>query len=226
MLSQNDDLSQIAATPIHDGGRVPPGCLVSNQKWRGSQLHNTVKGQVKVIFESDLGVSDFYPSSEVAVVYVSETDLVAGVGYRRRLAKLRKVNKLKGVVIAEKTPMTEQYFLDLQKFVVLELGMVLQPISSQTEAAGLLAQMVLEEQKPHANPFRLKRRPQSLDSSLLATVQLIPKLGSVKARALLHKFGSIKNIAQASQQDLAAIVGVSHAKHIRNFLTHKTAPKR
>ena len=38
--------------------------------------------------------------------------------------------------------MTEQHYLDLQKFVVLELGMVLLPITSQNEAAGLLVQMV------------------------------------------------------------------------------------
>ena len=52
----------------------------------------TIADQVKVIFEDDLGVSDFYTSSEAAVIYVSETDLVAGLGYRRKLAKLRKVH--------------------------------------------------------------------------------------------------------------------------------------
>lgn len=224
MASQ--ELSQVAATPIHDRGRVPPGCLVCNPKWRRSQLHDAVQGQVKVIFEEDLGVSDFYTSSEVAVIYVSETDLVAGLGYRRKLAKLRKVNKLKGIVIVEKTPMTAQHFLDLQKFVVLELGMVLLPVSSQTEAAGLLAQMVLEEQKPQANPFRIRRRPQSVDASLLATMQLVPKLGSVKAKALLRRFGSLKKICQASHEELSSVVGVAHAKYIQNFLSLKISPKR
>ncbi|XP_071480485.1 Fanconi anemia core complex-associated protein 24-like [Diadema antillarum] len=221
-----DFQSQVPATPVHDGGRVPPGCLVSNRRWKGSQFHKAARAQVQVIFEDDLGVADFYPTSEMAVVYVSESDLVAGTAYRRKLAKLRKVEKLKGVVVVEKTPMTDQYYLDLQKFVVLELGMVILPISNQTEAAGLLARMVLDEQKPHPNPFLRRRKPQSIDSSLLVTMQTIPKLGAVKAKRLLQKFGSIKNITEASVEELASVIGTANARHVKNFLTTKVTSKR
>ena len=38
--------------------------------------------------------------------------------------------------------MSSQYFCQLQKFVVLELGLVLLPVSQCTEAAGFLLELV------------------------------------------------------------------------------------
>lgn len=47
-----------------------------------------------------------------------------------------------GVVLVEKTRLSEQYFGGLQRFVVLELGLTLLHISGPSEAAQLIAQMV------------------------------------------------------------------------------------
>ena len=46
-----------------------------------------------VMHEDQLGVADFYPSSDIGIVYVSEADQVMGNMYRRKLAKLRKVRQ-------------------------------------------------------------------------------------------------------------------------------------
>ncbi len=53
-----------------------------------------------------------------------------------------QANTVRGVVIVERTASTAQYFPGLQKFVVLDLGLVLLPVTSQKEAASLLSQMV------------------------------------------------------------------------------------
>lgn len=45
-------------------------------------------------------------------------------------------------MIVEKTRLSEQYFSGLQKFVVLELGLTLLPVSTSAEAAQLIAQLV------------------------------------------------------------------------------------
>jgi len=44
--------------------------------------------------------------------------------------------------VAEKTALSSQYFNQLQKFVVLELGLVLMPVSQCSEAAGFLLELV------------------------------------------------------------------------------------
>ncbi|XP_038070015.1 Fanconi anemia core complex-associated protein 24-like isoform X1 [Patiria miniata] len=218
-----DQLSQIPCTPVNEGGRVPPGCIVTSQRWKGSELVNTLQGKLKVIMEDKLGVIDFHPSNEAGVVYISETDLVAGSGYKQKLAKLRKANSLRGVVVAERTPISEQYYADLQKFVSLELGLKMLFVVSQTEAANLLIQMVNEEHKPHANPFLVKRRKQSIDAGVLATVHLIPNVGPVKAKVLLQRFRSIKGIGNASEQELTEVVGRTKASNIKAFFQHRTS---
>lgn len=53
-----------------------------------------------------------------------------------------KSNKLQGIVVVEKTQMSEQYFPAVQKFTVLDLGMVLLPVASQMEASCLIIQLV------------------------------------------------------------------------------------
>ncbi|XP_070574387.1 Fanconi anemia core complex-associated protein 24-like isoform X2 [Ptychodera flava] len=183
-------------------------------------------GKIKVSYEDDLGVVDFHPSSDTAIIYVSENDIIAGHSYRRRLVKLRKANSMKGVVLVEKTPVSQQYFSALQKFVVLELGMVLLYITSQTEAGNLLIQMVDEENKPSPNPFRTKRKVPPIDQAVLTTVQMIPKLGGVKARALLERFGSIKGIVQATDSELASVIGRSNTTHVRAFFNHSMSDPR
>lgn len=51
-------------------------------------------------------------------------------------------------MLAEKTSLSSQYFYDLQKFIVIERGLALLPVTSPTEAGKILAQMV--------NPLLLK----------------------------------------------------------------------
>lgn len=46
------------------------------------------------------------------------------------------------VIIAEKTSLSSQYFYELQKFIVVERGLVLLPVASPVEAGRILAQMV------------------------------------------------------------------------------------
>ena len=55
---------------------------------------------------------------------------------------LLQCGNVHGIIIAEKTALSSQYFFELQKFVVLELGMVLLPVSQCSEAAGFLLELV------------------------------------------------------------------------------------
>ncbi|XP_033102156.1 Fanconi anemia core complex-associated protein 24-like isoform X2 [Anneissia japonica] len=208
----------VPSTPTHERGRVPPGAIAVNMKWRDSQLVKSLSGKVRIVYDNQLEVVDFHPANDTAVIYISEQDMVAGTSHKKRIVKLRKVASMKGVVLAEKTDMSQQYCQSLQRFVVLELGLVLLFVTSPTEAADLLIEMVLEESKPFSNPFRIKRKIQPIDGSVLSATKLIPRLGSVKAKALLIKFGSIKELSKASTQDIAEVVGQSTAMHIYEFL--------
>ncbi|XP_014650275.1 PREDICTED: Fanconi anemia core complex-associated protein 24 isoform X3 [Ceratotherium simum simum] len=178
--------------PMH----VPLGHVVANEKWRGSQLAQEMQGKVKLVFEAGLTPVDFYLPSRSCILYVTEADLVAGNGYRKRLVRVRN------------------------KFTVLDLGMVLLPVASQMEASCLIIQLVQEQTKePSKNPFLRKKRPLISELSLLRTVQQIPGVGKVKAPLLLQKFPSLQQLSNASIQDLEPVVGQAVAQHVHTFFT-------
>ncbi|XP_012665993.1 Fanconi anemia core complex-associated protein 24 isoform X2 [Otolemur garnettii] len=116
--------------------------------------------------------------------------------------------------------MSEQYFPALQKFTVLDLGMVLLPVSSQVEASCLIVQLVEEQIKePSKNSLLRKKRSPLSELSLLRTVQQIPGVGKVKAPLLLQKFPSLQQLSNASVQELEQVVGQAAAQQIHTFFT-------
>ena len=53
-----------------------------------------------------------------------------------------QATSVRGAVIVEKTLTSAQYFLDVQKFCVGNLGLDLVPVKNQSEAAAFLVQLV------------------------------------------------------------------------------------
>lgn len=197
---------------------VPYGHVVGSEKWRGSELARRLQGKTKLIFEDGLGLVDFHLSNRICVLYVSEADLVAGDEFKRRLVRFRNASSLGGIVIVEKTPLSEQYFSAVQKLVVLQLGMVLLPVANQEEASQLITQIVREQSKDHtSNPFIRKQCSQLAEASMFRTVQQIPGVGKTKALLLLQQFGSIHQICNASVKELEPVVGQTVAQQIHTF---------
>ncbi|NXU93675.1 FAP24 protein, partial [Xiphorhynchus elegans] len=164
---------------------VPYGHVIGNEKWRGSEVAQRLQGKVQLIFEDGLGLVDFHLSDRTCILYISEADLVAGDEFKRRLVRVRNASNLRGLVIVEKTQITNQYFSAVQKFVVLELGMVLLPVANQGEASQLIIQLVsfcVREQgrDQTTNPFLRKQRPPLAEPAAFRAVQHIPGVGKTK----------------------------------------------
>ncbi|KFP56327.1 Fanconi anemia-associated protein of 24 kDa, partial [Cathartes aura] len=201
---------------------VPYGHVIGNEKWRGSEIAQRLQGKIRLIFEDGLGLVDFHLSNRTCILYISEADLVAGDEFKRRLVRFRNASSLGGIVVVEKTQISDQYFLAVQKLVVLELGMVLLPVANQGEASQLITQLVSfyvrEQSKDHSsNPFRPKQCSQLAEPSVFRTVQQIPGVGKTKALLLLQQFGSIHQLCNASVKELELIVGQTVAQQIYTF---------
>lgn len=214
-------MSTTQSTPVRAGASaVPYGHIIGSEKWRGTELAQLLQGKVKVVFEDGLGLVDFHLSNRACVLYVSELDLVSGTAFKRRLVRFRKASNLKGVVIVERTRLSDQYFPPVQNFVVLELGMALLPVVSQSEAAQLIFHLVQERSREGgSNPFIGKKRSHLSEASILQTIQKIPGVGRVKALQLLQYFPSIQQLSNASLKDLEAVVGRGIASNIYSFFT-------
>ncbi|NWH28917.1 FAP24 protein, partial [Grus americana] len=201
---------------------VPYGHVIGNEKWRGSEIAQRLQGKIRLIFEDGLGLVDFHLSNRTCILYISEADLVAGDEFKRRLVRFRNASSLGGIVIVEKTQLSDQYFLAVQKLVVLELGMVLLPVANQGEASQLITQLVSfyvrEQSKDHnSNPFLRKQCSQLAEPSVFRTVQQIPGVGKTKALLLLQQFGSIHRLCNASVKELELVVGQTVAQQIYTF---------
>ncbi|NXD87821.1 FAP24 protein, partial [Halcyon senegalensis] len=197
---------------------VPYGHVIANEKWRGSEIAQKLQGKTRLTFEDGLGLVDFHISNRTCILYISEADLVAGNEFKRRLVRFRNGSSLGGIVIVEKTQLSDQYFLAVQNLVVLELGMVVLPVANQGEASQLITQLVREQSKEHnSNPFLRKQHSQLAEPSVFRTVQQIPGVGKTKALLLLRQFGSIHRLCNASVEELELVVGQTVAQQIHSF---------
>ncbi|NWR41664.1 FAP24 protein, partial [Regulus satrapa] len=201
---------------------VPYGHVIANEKWRGSEVAQRLQGKVRLIFEDGLGLVDFHLSNRTCILLISEADLVAGDEFKRRLVRFRNASSLRGIVIVEKTQISDQYYFGVQKFVVLELGMVLLPVANQGEASQLIIQLVSfcvrEQTRPGvANPFVLRPRSRPAEPALLRALQRIPALGSAKALLLLQRFGSVQSLCNAGSSELQQVLGQSAAQQVYSF---------
>ncbi|KAM4721134.1 Fanconi anemia core complex-associated protein 24 [Rhinophrynus dorsalis] len=208
-------------TPVRVGASaVPYGHVIGSEKWRGTELALLIQGKVKLVFEDGLGLVDFHLSNRTCILYISESDMVSGNAFKRRLVRFRKACNLNGIVIAEKSKLSEQYFPPVQNFVVLELGMALLPVTNQSEAAQLIFHLVQERSREgNNNPFIAKKRWQLSEANILQTVQRIPGVGKVKALQLLQHFPSIQQLSNASIMELESVVGRGIANNIHSFFT-------
>ncbi|NWX59254.1 FAP24 protein, partial [Promerops cafer] len=202
---------------------VPYGHVIGNEKWRGSEVAQRLQGKVRLIFEDGLGLVDFHLSNRTCILLISEADLVAGDEFKRRLVRFRNASSLRGIVIVEKTQISDQYYLGVQKLIVLELGMVLLPVANQGEASQLIIQLVsfcvVREQSRErgANPFLRQQRAQPAEPAVLQAAQHIPGVGKTKALLLLQHFGSIHRLCNASIEELEQVVGQTVAQQIYTF---------
>ncbi|MEE6500524.1 hypothetical protein FKM82_003814 [Ascaphus truei] len=212
-------MSSMVGTPVRPGAAaVPYGHAIGSEKWIGSELARLLQGKIKLVFEDGLGLVDFHLSNRTCVLYISESDMVSGNAFKRRLVRFRKACNLNGIVIAERTRLSDQYFPPVQNFVVLELGMALLPVTNQSEAAQLLFQLIQEQSRDgSSNPFIRKKRSQLAEASILQTVQRIPGVGKVKALQLLQHFPTIQLLSNASVTELETVVGQGIAKQIHSF---------
>ncbi|KAF3706066.1 Fanconi anemia core complex-associated protein 24 [Channa argus] len=200
--------------------RPPYGHVIASDKWRNSSLIQSLNGGgVKILFENELGVADFHLPNKSYILYVSECDIIAGNTYKRKLVRYRNDGgSFQQLVLVENTRLCEQYFSAVQKFVVFDLGLTLLPVSGQTEASQLIAQIVHGDGRE--NPFRRKTSSRLSDPLVLALVQQVPGVGRVKALALLQHFTSIQQLCNAAPTELEPIVGRAVAQQIHNFF-HK-----
>ena len=179
-----------------------------------NESSNSLSGHFQPDFEIENGPS---------VVIITEPEYVGNCNlYRRRLAKFFSSKTAADLIVicvrSQQTPLED--FTAVQTFAVIELGLAFIPVSDNLERhlPQLIVQLICVQKRK--NPFKLGVKPTTKPGPLgevLTTLQAIPGLGEKKGRILLEKFGSIKAISQASNQELSKAVGPTSAQSVSSF---------
>jgi len=216
----DDDLDDFQDAPIVN--QLTQEAKISNM--RTSQISKDIAKLMTVKLVGGLGVVDFYPAPNIAVIYLSEGDIICGVD--SLLGKVKKLKKLVSPsgrltigVIFLRTEISSQYFETFQNILVLENSFVILPITNQEQVAQVIHQMFVAE--THRNPFLAQSKPQNsstrLHKDLLHAVCKIPGMGEKRSRTLLQKLDSIRKIARARQPELTPILGPNLARGVEDF---------
>ena len=107
-----------------------------------------------------MGIVDFHPSGECAVIFLAGAELVEGQLYRKKLVQLKavyiytytlfislnnilrlQVKGIRKVIVVERSQSTLQQFASLQQFATIELELNVIPIT-ENSLHTLLIQMV------------------------------------------------------------------------------------
>lgn len=222
-FNANVSLIDNSQTMVRSNISVPNGHILCHQKWQNSELVKLLKPKVGVVFDERLGVVDFHVADKVTVVYLLEAEMLQTGVMKRRIVKFRKglqdCGDVFGLVVAEKTRLTNDAFKIAQNLAVLELGLTMHPVPDSAGAASLLSSFIQGLSSKTVNPLTLLMSPPlSADQSILKALTTIPGLGTKSAKLLLTKFGSLQKVALASRAELAQAVGDNLANKIAHFL--------
>ena len=198
---------------------VPTGHIVANLKWQNTELISHINKKAKVIFMNDIQNIDFFPSSSVAAIYISESDLLVDNSvYKQRICSFFRCSaSLNKIVLVEVNNLTNHLFSCIQKLVVLDYKLKLVCFSNVEEAALALQQFVSISMMKTNVFLNAVHNKCFVDSNLLKFVNGFKGVGRSKAVLLLEKYKTIKNILDAPLSELEKIVPSQSAKLIKEL---------
>ena len=161
--------------------------------------------------------ADYLISGRVAVELKKVPDFVASLIDGRMLEQVRNLKKNfdKAIVIIE----GEEDIYAVRKVhanairgmlasIVLDFGVPVLYTKNPRDTAGLLAVMAKREQDKGSDFSYHERKPHAEEEQLEFFVSSLPGIGLQTARSLLEQFGSIRNLVNASKEELLAIKGI------------------
>ncbi len=104
----------------------------------------------------------------------------------------------------------------------VDFGISVIPSNSEEDTAEILYTIAKREQLDEQRTIRLhgEKKPMTLTEKQLFVVESLPNVSGVLARRLLEQFGSVQNLANASEKELTKVEGIGEkkAEEIRKVL--------
>jgi len=184
-----------------------------------------------------LELADYVLSRRVAVERKSATDLVASILDKRLFAQVERLRAayerviylIEGESLYRVGHVHPNAIRGALSFLVILSGVSLIRSEGPQDSALLLATMARHEQ--HGLGYELsshpKRRSTSPQLQMRYLVEDLPGIGPKTARALLERFGTLRGLFTASEEELRQVPGIGpkRARRIHELLTQAYAQK-
>ncbi|KAL1234933.1 Fanconi anemia core complex-associated protein [Trichinella spiralis] len=128
--------------------------------------------------------------------------------------KLQRKANVVGFVIIKRLDGDAENFQLIQKLCSVDMDIKVFPINHAEDVVNLIVELCIHGDEK----FTAYHQNIPSQSEIIKAVRLLPKVGKVKALALMERFGSIARLSNASVEEIAEIIGHSSAKELKNFL--------
>ena len=192
---------------------------------------------------STLTVADYQVSLDVAVERKSAQDFTSSIIDKRLYKQARELvkNFSKPLLIVE----GENLFTGglhpnairgALASLAVDFGISIIPTRSPEDTAAMIHRLAVREQDKGQKdiPIRTEKKPLGLQEQQIFIIESLPNIGPVTARKLLENFGNVKNVINASTDELTKVEGIGKiiAHKIREVIdtgfpgSNRSAPTR
>ena len=192
---------------------------------------------------STLTVADYQVSLDVAVERKSAQDFTSSIIDKRLYKQARELvkNFSKPLLIVE----GENLFTGglhpnairgALASLAVDFGISIIPTRSPEDTAAMIHRLAVREQDKGQRdiPIRTEKKPLGLQEQQIFIIESLPNIGPVTARKLLENFGNVKNVINASTDELTKVEGIGKiiAHKIREVIdtgfpgSNRSAPTR
>jgi len=190
-----------------------------------------LKGMGASVKRTVLPVGDFICSARLAVERKTRSDFEQSIIDGRLFSQLPDLvsNYQRVVIIVEGEEEEERInrnaLLGAYGSIIADYGASLIFTEDIDESADIIFNLAKHEQVAKKQPMRIyaKRRTLTPSQQARAIIESLPMIGPKSAKALLNHFGTVKEIMQASERDIASVPGVGkkRAKLVRQTLAYQ-----
>jgi Fanconi anemia group M protein len=164
-----------------------------------------------------MAVADYQISEEVALERKTASDFVSSIADKRLYKQAKEmVEEFKKPVIILEGDNLYSGFMNPNAIrgalaaIAVDFGIPIIPTRSPDDTAAMIRRIAIREQAEERAPVqvRTEKKPLTLLEQQLFIVESLPNVGPVNARKLLEEFGSVKEIINASEDDLQKVDGI------------------
>ncbi len=215
-ISSNIDPNQMKLPKKSKKPVIKPMIYVDHREAKSGVIRELSKLNVE-IETTTLTVADYQISQEVAVERKSTQDFVTSVIDKRLYKQAKELveNFQKPVIILEGENL---YACGLHPNAIrgalaslaVDFGIPIIPTRSPEDTGAMLYRLALREQEDNSKEIQLRteKKPLSQWEQQIYIIESLPNVGPVTARKLLEEFLTVKNVINASKNDLKKIDGI------------------